>query len=204
MTVADVRGAVEGRGHRSSRPPARPRRRPARCSESSSALTLASVSDAVRDCVPVVERPPPKRPVLKHRERVRSESVDLVGDGLRRAGADGDEDDHRGDADHHAEHRERRAELVRDDALRARCGALSRHLTRVPDHAVVDGVRRGSAPSRRRTTRARARGDLLLVGDHDDRPAGAVDAGRRSPCISGRDAVEVAGRLVGEDQRRVA
>ena len=96
--------------------------------------------------------------------------------------ADGDEDDHRGDADRDAEQRQQRAQPVREHALH-------RHPERLEQaHAVTpllsDRCGRGTAVDgrcRRRDDLAvgeldhalRVRGDVVLVGDHHDRPARA-------------------------------
>ena len=47
------------------------------------------------------------------------------------------------------------------------------------------------------------RGDLGVVGDEDDRPAGGVELVEQRHDLGAGVAVEVAGRLVGEDQRRL-
>ena len=49
-----------------------------------------------------------------------------------------------------------------------------------------------------------ARGDLRIVGDDEDRDAGLVDLGEQIHDLLARLAVERAGRLVGEDQPRLA
>ena len=47
------------------------------------------------------------------------------------------------------------------------------------------------------------RGDVLLVGDHHDRPPGGVQVVEDLQDLALGGAVDVAGRLVGEDQRGI-
>ena len=51
---------------------------------------------------------------------------------------------------------------------------------------------------------ARVAGDVLVVGHHHDRAAGAVERLEQGQDAQARAAVESAGRLVRKDQRRVA
>ena len=58
-------------------------------------------------------------------------------------------------------------------------------------------------PSRRWTWRLGRGGDLGVVGDEDDRPAAGVELAEDGQDVGAGAAVEVAGRLVGEDERRL-
>ena len=51
--------------------------------------------------------------------------------------------------------------------------------------------------------RCGARGDVVLVGDQHDRAALVVELLEQAEHVGGRRRVEVAGRLVGEDHRRL-
>ena len=72
-----------------------------------------------------------------------------------------------------------------------------------------DSARRSSSrmlmpttrPSRRWIWRLADRGDLGVVGDEHDRPAGGVELVEQGHDVGAGVAVEVAGRLVGEDER---
>ena len=57
-------------------------------------------------------------------------------------------------------------------------------------------------PSKRCTTRSARSATLGLVGDEHDRAAGAVEVVEQVEDVGGRRRVEVAGRLVGQQQRR--
>ena len=57
-------------------------------------------------------------------------------------------------------------------------------------------------PSRSRTIRARPARDVVLVGDQDDRLAAGVELVEDLHDLLAGPGVEVAGRLVGEDDRR--
>ena len=58
-------------------------------------------------------------------------------------------------------------------------------------------------PSRRWIWRLGRGGDLGVVGDEDDRPARGVELVEERHDLGAGVAVEVAGRLVGEDERRL-
>ncbi len=125
------------------------------------------------------------------RDDVRAEALDLLLDGDAGAVADRDEDDHRGDADRDPEHRQQRAQPVRQHALDG-------HPERLDDaHALIGSACGGRAAAAARRSRRcagrtrsaavdemdgplRVRGDLGLVRDHHDRAAGERSAGRRS------------------------
>ena len=142
-----------------------------------------------------------------------SELIELL-DRRARPGARRDQDDHRRDADEDAGHRQQRAQLVRqhpaDGEPRALPDVHGRHAS-APGAAARGGGPSGpatrtserSVPSRIRSTRLACCGDLLLVGDHDDRPAGGVEVVEQVQHVVGAGAVQRAGRLVGEQQHRV-
>ena len=50
----------------------------------------------------------------------------------------------------------------------------------------------------------RLRGHVRVVGDEDDRPTGGVELAQYGHDLQARGAVEVAGRLVGQEERRAA
>ena len=104
--------------------------------------------------------PPPVRPAAAgHAEvdddgqGVAAERADLVLDGPARAGADGDQDDHRGYADQDAERGQARTGLVGGDARARRSGRISRRFMPVPLPTVVAGHR--APPDARRTRSGR-------------------------------------------------
>ena len=127
--------------------------------------------------------------------------------------------DHRGDADRHAERRQCGAQATRaqSDARHAQDVGGSRRLRgAAPDASARCGAptpRHASArssswirrPSRSSTRRGQRRGDLAVVGDHDapSCPARSARAAARG-CSAPVARVEVAGRLVGEHDRRRA
>ena len=59
-------------------------------------------------------------------------------------------------------------------------------------------------PSREGDPARQCAGDVLVVGDHDDRRAFGVEAAEEADDVGRGSAVEVAGRFVGEHDRRVA
>ena len=105
------------------------------------------------------------------RDDVRPESLDPLLHRGRRPVADRDEDDHRGDADRDAEHRQHRAQPVREDALyrHPECFRVSGSTRSVT--TVVRRRRTSMRPSAMWTTRFAYAATLGLVGDHHDRPA---------------------------------
>ena len=124
------------------------------------------------------------------REQVRAEALDLLLHRRGGAAADGDEDDHRGDADRDAEQRQQRAQPVRQHSLNRHPQGLEQA------HAVHRGPASSRAAAGRRVERRLANvgddlavgeldhafgavGDVVLVGDHHDRPAERRSAGRR-------------------------
>ena len=102
------------------------------------------------------------------RERVRAEALDLAVDLDRGAVPDGDEHDHRGDADRDAEHRQQRAQAVRDQALHghaqrlerghagAPCATRDAPASRAVVHEVVDDAAVAQAEDAPRGRRRRA------------------------------------------------
>ena len=111
--------------------------------------------------------------------------------------ADRDEDDHRGDADRHAEDRQPRAQLVGGDAAERdpqRLGGVTR---RPPTRSRGSARRRAGSPAR-----ARAATSASWVISTTVRPC-ALRRSKISSTSRGRVRVEVARRLVGEHQRRV-
>ena len=127
------------------------------------------------------------------------ERVDLLLHGAGRAGPDRDQDDHRPDADRQPEHREPRAQLVggqagEGDADRLVHGAGSANGVEligddlaIAEHDDPVGVL----------------GHLALVRDQHDRRALVAEPLEDGQDLAGRAGVEVAGRLVGQDHRRV-
>ena len=110
----------------------------------------------------------------------------------RRALADADERDDRRDADDHAEHRQRGAEAARAEARQGEAEELERAL-----------MPRAIRPSRRWTWRSRPRRrPASWVMSTIVRPA-AWSSRRTADDLGAGVAVEVAGRLVGEDERRL-
>ena len=80
-----------------------------------------------------------------------------------------------------------RSRLVRRRESASRSSSKSAHAT--------------TRPSRRWIWRVGRGGDLGVVGDEDDRPAGVVELVEQRHDLGAGMAVEVAGRLVGQDQR---
>ena len=80
--------------------------------------------------------------------------------------------------------------------------SVSRQFTGPHRHA-PRAVSSDTRPSSRRTVRCGPAGDVGLVGDHHDRAAGAVQLVEQAEDLGGRGRVEVAGRLVGEQQVRL-
>ena len=91
------------------------------------------------------------------------------------------QDHDRGDADQDAEHRERRAQLVRDDAADRDAQVVAPRSSTLAAARRVGEDQAVAQADRRRCARA---GDVLLVRDHDDRAAGAVHLARRSSMTS--------------------
>ena len=137
---------------------------------------------------------------------------------LRGPVADGDQDDHRGDPDRHAEDRQARAELVRGDPPPGDAQRLARRSSRQRAPrvgadfwaaravgSVEPSSRRSSTirPSPSRMTRfARSATSGSWVTTTTVRPRrGGPRRCRSTSSVERR--VEVPGRLVGEDQRRV-
>ena len=162
---------------------------------------------------------------------VGPEAFDLLPHRLVGALADRDHGDQRRDADEHAEHGERRAHPVAADRLRCRgqhhraerpgCGRPRRSAGGVAG-AGIDGAgsaapMRGRVPGGARPAfvrndlsiahgqdAIRIGGDVGLVRDHDDRDAAfAIERGERLHDLVRRAGVEVAGRLVRQQQARV-
>ena len=132
-----------------------------------------------------------------------------VGEGVLDAGREGNDDGHRGDADRHARRAQRRAELAPPDAGRAHARRFQPgepadvllglhgffwHLlsARVFDDVAV------SHPH----DPVRDRGDLRVMGDHDDGSTETVHLLDEVEHALASLLVEVSGRLVGQDQPR--
>ena len=125
-----------------------------------------------------VERPP-KRAAGPRRSACSCRACSIwSATALRRAGADRDQDHDGRDADQDAEHGQAERSLFGGDAAERDPEAVAppRRGVRSGGGAVSD---RSSSPtiwpSRRRITRWRARGDVVLVGDHHDRAARRVE-----------------------------
>ena len=141
--------------------------------------------------------PPPLVTVSVLVPSARSRSLDRLG----RAVADRDQQDHRGDADQDAEHGQAGAQLVGARRRAARTGRSRARLTRLPP---VPLPRRPSTiwPSTSRITRrACAATSASWVISTIVRP-GAVEPVEDGQHVRGGLRVQVAGRLVGEQQRR--
>ena len=102
------------------------------------------------------------------RQHVGAERIDLRLDGGRGAGADCDQHDHRADADHQAEDRQPRAQLVGGEAGERDREHLAHATASCRSLATLVG---DDAPVADADDPARVGGDLLLVGDQDDRAA---------------------------------
>ena len=135
-------------------------------------------------------------------------------DARARAVADRDHHDHRAHADDDAEHRQRRAHLVLADGLRGQLDQASCVFMRPPSpSSCVEVVRGGAAVLHRLVApdaavahfddALRVDGDVRLVRDEDDRDALLVQLLEERHHFDRRARVEVAGRLVGQDQRRL-
>ena len=124
-------------------------------------------------------------------QEVRPEAVERGGDVRGRALADADEGDDRGDADDDA----RASSAPR--AAGSSAGATGRG--GAAPIALMPAIR----PSSRWTWRSAHGRDVRVVGDEHDRPAGRVELAEQGDDLGAGVAVEVAGRLVGEDQRRL-
>ena len=126
----------------------------------------------------------------RDRQQVRAEARQALGDARRRPLPHADEGDHRRDADDDAEHRQGRPERGPSGGARTRAGRARGSSCHEPPVADVHLA-------------AGRRGDLGVVGDEDDRAARAVELAEELEHLAARGLVEVAGRLVGEDQGRV-
>ena len=126
-------------------------------------------------------------PGRRHRQQVRAEAVEPVRDVRGRALADADEGDDRGDADDHAEHRQRGAEPARAQAREGQAEEFARA------HAAIQSVAQVDLP-------AGGLGDLGVVGDEDDGPARGVELAEQREDLGAGVAVEVARGLVREDR----
>ncbi len=151
---------------------------------------------------------------LHDRDGVGPEAVDAVLDRLRGAVADGHQHDHRAHPDQDPEHGERRPQLVGHDAAQGDGEALA------TDHASTCPRRDRCEPGREALQGGLAvvvgdlavaqahdpfdvGGDIVLVGDHDHRATLGVELAEDLEDLFGGHAVEVAGGLVGQDERRV-
>ncbi len=142
------------------------------------------------------------------------EVVELGDEVGARRRADADDRHQRRDADRDAEGRQRRPQAARaqpDGADGERVPhpqAARRHpLGGRGAHAAASAGSRSSptiAPSSSATRRGRRARELAVVRDQDDRRPAAVQVAQQVEDGAARAAVEVAGRLVGQDQRRLA
>ena len=120
---------------------------------------------------------------------------------------DAEHGDHRGDADRDAERRQRGAQPPRAQADRADARGRRASSSRLgPASAVGRSCRTRRvatiAPSRISTRRGSDAAMLAVVGDHDDRRALGVQLAQQREDLGAGARVEVAGRLVGEHDRR--
>ena len=158
-------------------------------------------ADALRDRLPTApsavpspaRRPPEVNEPGDDHEHIGAERLDPLLDRLAGAGRHRHHDDHRGDADDHAEHGKEAPERIhfqRGDGDLARGERV--HARVLDDLAVAEG----EPPPR-------ALGDVGLMGDDDHGDAGRVQLLEQGDDLLGGTAVERAGRLVGEEDVRV-
>jgi len=166
------------------------------CEPSASASVFVNV-----DAEPNPRRTPPVLVELPGEmiEQVAAERIDLVAHLTLRALTEADGENHRGDPNEDAQHREARAQPMRPHGLETR-----------PDVSDQDTRLQSQATACERSSVSRAvanvhdtvggRGDIVLVRDQHDRSACRVETLQQREHFGGRHRIEVAGRFVGEDQ----
>ena len=128
----------------------------------------------------------------------------LSDDLLLSTGADGGDSDQRGHADDDAESREHGAEPVRAERSERDSPVLDqrRHCAASSTRVGSTGSSETIAPVREAKDARGALGHLVGMRDHDDRRSVAVQALEDREHVLGARRVEVAGRLVQEDDAR--